>query len=329
MKKKMYILDYGTMEGAGKWIYQGYYKAFENLGYECQYYIGSEKELSQMSKEANVGKNYSFIMPDMLYKVWKEIAIKHNWIDQFNVVMNNANGIYMFANPTKFPQPWGSHPNFKSLCVDVPNMIDEINNMDNVKLWTFLDLNEDGKDIFYNEWKTIYTVPLAFDNLSYQYLEDDKYKFDVCFIGGRANNGFDEKYKIMVDHFTAFKDSGLKCGIFVGRGLSHEQENKILYNSKVAINIHDAYQRELGLDTNERTFKSLGLNGILVSDEISQIKRIFPHVKMTNNPKEMVKLVKEYVNMSEDDLESIKEENRNMILQEHTYIDRASHLLRL
>jgi hypothetical protein len=88
-------------------------------------------------------------------------------------------------------------------------------------------------------------VPLAFDNISYEYLEDSKFKFDVCFVGGRANNGFDEKYKIMMTHFSAFKDSGLKCGIFVGRNLTHEQENKLLYNSKVAINIHDAYQRTL------------------------------------------------------------------------------------
>ena len=197
-------------------------------------------------------------------------------------------------------------------------------------MWTFVDVNRGTvKETFYPLWKNITTVPLGFDNFSYENLKDEKYKFDVCFVGGRANNGFDEKYKIMINHFAAFKDSGLKCGIFVDKNLTHEQENKILYNSKVAINIHDAYQRELGLDTNERTFKSLGLTGVLVADEEEQLHRIFPDVKRTNDPKEMVKFVKEYVSMPEEELNSIKEKNRKMISDNHTYVHRVKQLLEL
>ena len=165
--------------------------------------------------------------------------------------------------------------------------------------------------------------------MSYTEAEDQKYKFDVCFIGSRANNGYDEKYKIMIEHLSVFKNSGLKCGFFINKNLTHEQENKILYNSKVAINIHDAYQRSLKLDTNERTFKSLGLTGILVSDDAGQIKSMFPHVKRTNNPQEMLKFVKHYVNMSEDKINSIKKKNRDNILVNHTYKTRARQLLAL
>jgi hypothetical protein len=96
--------------------------------------------------------------------------------------------------------------------------------------------------------------------LSYEYLKMTNTNLMFVLWAGRADNGFDEKYKIMMSHFSAFKDSGLKMWIFVGKNLTHEQENKLLYNSKVAINIHDAYQRELRLDTNERTFKALGLD---------------------------------------------------------------------
>jgi spore maturation protein CgeB len=133
----------------------------------------------------------------------------------------------------------------------------------------------------------------------------------------------------MISHFAAFKDSDLKCGIFVGRNLTHEQENKLLYNSKVAINIHDAYQRKLRSDTNERTFKALGLTGVLVSDDEGQLERIFPDVERTNDPKKMVTLVKEYVSMSTEKLNSIKKRNRKNILENHTYINRVQQLLKL
>ena len=105
--------------------------------------------------------------------------------------------------------------------------------------------------------------------------------------------------------------------------------NKILYNSKVSINIHDAYQRDLGLDTNERTFKALGLTGVLVSDDVTQVKRLFPDVKRTNDPEQMVKIVKEYVNMPDNELSKIKEENRKKVLENHTYASRIKQMMEL
>ena len=68
---------------------------------------------------------------------------------------------------------------------------------------------------------------------------------NICYIGGRANNGFDEKYKIMLKYFAKFRHSKLKTGIFINKNLTHEQENLILCNSKVCLNIHDYYQRTL------------------------------------------------------------------------------------
>ncbi len=319
--KKVFLQDHSSMDGAGNWIYEGYKKAFESLGYECVYYEGTNEELIQMVNYKTYSIEYSIMITDALYSIWKKT--KNIDSDVFKEAMVGAKNIYMFAQPTHFPKPWGNHPNFQSFCTR--EEIQELNSLDNTKLWSFADINKE----YFPIWKHIETIPLAFDNISYEYLEDEKYKFDVCFVGGRANNGFDEKYKIMMSHFSAFKDSGLKCGIFVGKNLTHEQENKLLYNSKVAINIHDAYQRKLRLDTNERTFKALGLTGVLVADDEGQLERLFPDVKRTNDPKEMVKLVKEYVNMPEEELSSIKEKNRKMILDNHTYVHRVKQLLEL
>ena len=112
--------------------------------------------------------------------------------------------------------------------------------------------------------------------------------------------------------------------------MTHEQENAILYNSKVSVNIHDAYQRTLGLDTNERTFKSLGTNGILISDNIEQIKDLGINVVLTDSPKEMVDTVKRYAfDITPEERLEMKESNRQEIIREHTYIKRAESLLEL
>tara|TARA_A100001515_G_scaffold1122_1_gene1026 strand:+ start:5538 stop:6533 length:996 start_codon:yes stop_codon:yes gene_type:complete len=330
--KKIYIQDHSTITGAGKWIYEGYKKAWESLGYEAEYIYGEDKELIEMIEKANRKEEYSFMITDGFYNLLRCVRFPEEVDKPYSEslvktkIIDNSKAIYMFSQPTNFPDPWGTHPNFVSACPH--DVIDEINQIDNVKSWTWGDF-EKVKDDFYSSWDKINKIPLAFDNISYEYLEDEKYKFDVCFVGGRANNGFDEKYSIMMEHFSAFKDSSLKCGFFVGRNLTHEQENKILFNSKVSINIHDAYQRKLGLDTNERTFKSLGLTGVLVSDKIEQINNLFPDVKTTNDAKEMVKFVKEYVNMPEKELQKIKTENRKLILEKHTYTNRVKQLLDL
>ncbi len=133
----------------------------------------------------------------------------------------------------------------------------------------------------------------------------------------------------MIEVFSAFKDSGLNCGFFINKNLSHEQETAVIYNSKVSLNIHDAYQRVLGSDTNERTFKSLGLNGALISDDIGQLNRLFPEIKSTNEPGEIVKLTKETLALSEAELGDLKMQNRHLVLKNHCYTHRVQDLLNL
>ena len=310
--KKVYIPDHRNISGANIWIYEGYRKAWESLGYTTEYYNPDSKKILEISNDLG---EYYVMATDWFYKPF------HN-----SSFISRAEKVFLFPQPTNFPKPWGLHPNFISSLT--PEIISEVNEQKNIKLWSFGEVGK-VKNEYFPFWKDIETVPLAFDNISYEYLEDHEYEFDVCFVGGRANNGFDEKYKIMISHFAAFKDSDLKCGIFVGRNLTHEQENKLLYNSKVAINIHDAYQRKLRSDTNERTFKALGLTGVLVSADEGQLERIFPDVERTNDPKKMVTLVKEYVSMSTEKLNSIKKRNRKNILENHTYINRVQQLLKL
>jgi len=301
--KDVFIKRHRT--NAGKWIYEGYRAAWKRLGYSVHYY----DNLAEISSF----KECYYLM-----------AIDGDIRDRLALsVVEKAQKTFLYVQPNWFPEPWGLHPNFQCHC---PNeSIEALNNMSNVFLWTFGD---DTK--YHDKWKYVASIPLAFDSNNYIPVIDDNIKFDVCFIGGWAYNGFNEKRGIMLKYFGEFKDSGLNCGFFINRGLTHEQENAILYNSKVSINIHDGNQRVLGLDTNERTFKSLGTNGILISDNIEQIKRLKLGAVLTSGPKEMVAAVRYYVfDATLEERLSMKESNRKEIIREHTYIKRAEALLGL
>ena len=304
---RIYICDYESH--AGKWIYQGYQKAWSSLGYKV---VKCDPGTGPPNPEPN--EKYMVMVTD------------YDISDRNINILENSHKSFLFVQPSRFPEPWAGHPNFTSQ--QAPQTSKKINQMDNVYPWTFA--NTSGSD-FYPLWdRKINTIPLAFDSISYNPTEVDKYKqFDISFVGGWADNGFDEKRKIMIQTFSAFKDSGLRCGFFINKNLTHQQECDLLANSKMTINIHDAYQRALGTDTNERTFKSLGLNGLMISDTIKQLNDLFPNVRTTLKPFEMVKLAKEILTLPDSEIVNIKETNRENILKNHCYINRVQTFLDL
>jgi hypothetical protein len=303
--KKIYIKNHPPSHGAGFWIYRGYESAWKSLGYEVEFFDNLEEIRDEGCDIMTTDATANLSNIDILKK---------------------ANRVYLYVQPTSFPDPWGRHPNFQSLCAQETR--DILNAQDNVFQWTFGEVTD-----YHTLWNNPSTIPLAYDNLNYNKNIDNKVDYDVCFIGGVANNGFNEKISIMVDHLKAFKQehdkTGIKCGFFVGQNLSHIQEEKVISSSKVCINIHDAYQRELGLDTNERTFKTLGLNGILVSDQVTQLNTLFPDVPTSSDPEQMVSLVKEVMSYSDDKLNKIREKNIENILSNHTYLSRAKYMEKL
>ena len=299
---KVYIKNHPTH--AGKWIYEGYKRAWLALGYDVEYF----NKLDDINNK------------DEYYIMATDYDVKND--SSYSSISNSVKS-FIFAQPNSFPSPWGSHPNFISNASD--QTIELINQTDNALLWTFSDDTR-----YHKKWKTVHTVPLAFDSIGYIPKKDEKYsQYDVCFVGGWANNGFDEKRKIMIEIFSKFMDSGLKCGFFINKGLTHEQECDLLHNSKTALNIHDAYQRTLGYDTNERTFKSLGLNGILVSDTIAQLNNLFPSVPTSLNSNELVESVKGILSLTNEEIRGIKEDNKKNIAENHTYVKRVEQFLKL
>lgn len=292
---------------AGFWIYnKGFFSAWKSLGYETILYNNS--------KELDNETDYYLMTTDGTINNLYDIKC-----------LEKSKATFLYVQPNKFELPWSKHPNF--ICNINDEIINSINSLNNIIRWSFADV----KDDYYYKWGKVYTSPLAFDSFNYSDFDLNKsYNFDVCFIGGRANNGFDEKIKIMYNVFQEFYNSGLNCGFFIDANLSHEDEKNIIFNSKIALNIHDAYQRTLGLDTNERTFKSLGINGFLVSDKITQLENLFNFVPTSNKPEEIVNIVKNIIlSYDEKTLNNIKEKNKNYILENHSYTNRVKNFLKL
>ena len=295
---KIYIENHPN--NAGHWIYKGYEAAWKHEGYEVQYYDSLENitptgEYNIMADDAGIQSNKSL------------------------AAVLNAERAYLYAQPNKYPMHWGHHPNFISQIKE--EYIQEINNSDNIFLWTFADAQETD---FYFKWKKVNTVCLAFDSINYKPVEDDHYAFDLCYIGGWANNGFDEKRKIILEYFLGIKKLNLKVGFFINKGISVQEEANLLYNSKISLNLHDKYQKDLGHDTNERTYKSLGLNGFCISDSNRFMENQFPGIPTAKNPDSYVDLIKKYI---DTDLQDIKEKNQKMILENHTYISRVKQFM--
>jgi hypothetical protein len=304
---KIYVRDTWTHAGAP--IYKGFAAAWHEVGYEV---CGYDK-----IEEINDSGDYEIMCNDYLLAHFAEMPR----------AISQARKVYLYVQPTNFPMPWGAHPNFISLIKGKP-LIEQLNNMKSVVLWNWGDMTPQLQQQQFPEWKKINQIVLAFDSISYTPTLDPAYEYDVCFVGGWADNGFNEKKQIMMEHFNELMKTGLKCGVFINKGLTHEQENLVLYNSKVALNIHDSYQRILGNDSNERTFKSLGLTGALVCDNIRQISDMFPDLPLYNSPGEMVEQIHSYLE-NEKLLKETKDHYRQLIADNHTYVHRVEQLKEL
>tara|TARA_R110000751_G_scaffold112523_1_gene211416 strand:+ start:370 stop:1347 length:978 start_codon:yes stop_codon:yes gene_type:complete len=316
----------GNLQYAGKPIYKGFASAWEHIGHEVRYY-------DDLARVENFPSEYEIMMDDTQIgsMTTNQIVDTHAFpaaLAKLLKAIKNSVKTYCFTQPTIFPLPWGSHPNFVSSLSKQDNIRSILNNSGHIKTWTWVDQTEASRQEYYKDWKEIHTIPLAFDHLSYNRgashsgLSPD---YDLCYVGGWANNGFDEKRRIMVEHFRALSKTNLKCGIFINKNISVEKEAAVLYNSKVALNIHDEYQRVLGLDSNERTFKSLGLTGALVCDNIGQVNRLFPDLPLYDSPEQMVEQIMNLIDDTKK-LTEQKEYYRNLLLKEHTYVHRVEQM---
>lgn len=307
---KVYIKK-PSIQGAWLWILDGFKNAWKHKGYDT-YYFNNLEEL----KDNN---NNIIMIFDWDLNLKSDLYLK---------IFENSYKTYLFVQPNKFPNPWGLHPNFIS-CLD-ENYIDKINSINQIKKWTILLQNE--KDNYFSLWKEpIETIHFAYDSITYENLKkfNKSLEFDLCYVGSWANNGFDEKKQIMISYFTELKKAGLNCGFFINKNLNIEQEASVLFSSKLGFNVHDNYARTLKLDLNERCFKTLGINGMTASDMPYLINKILPTINVITHDEtiELVNKIKLYLEKNTNsDIQEMKNNNINVILKNHTYLNRVEQM---
>lgn len=302
--KKIMIPEY--LSGAGKWVYDGYASAWEQTGYDVIRRKSIEPE--DPPKECSI----MLACHNILATNTKEMHQRRGWLQKFE-------NVYLFVTANTFPDPWGTHENYVSKLSQDFEFVKILQSLNNIHFWSFCNVSE--KPEFWSDWGDVRYVPLAFDSINYQRKYDERYASDACFVGGWADNGFNTKKQILKEWLGAFRDSGLKCRFLINQNISHEEEERILSSAKVCINIHDDYQREFGLDTNERSFKALGLNGCLLSDSVDELRRLKIGAQMALSPASMVILAQTPCS------EQFREHNRKNILENHTYINRVEEMI--
>jgi len=325
---KVYLPSYPS--GAGHWIYKGYAAAWALAGYQIDLLCERTMKEAVESNQPYMAMMVEGSLPTLAFP------------DAAKRFMDKAKAIFMYVNPNTFPHPWGTHPNFVSTLKS--SLIRNISERENVHLWNFSKTEGTNPD-FFSEWKVwrpkgmmkIHHVPLAFDSAGYNSefsitcFGQETPSFDVVFIGGVANNGFNEKLHLMLDAKKALEDLNINLGFYIGSNVTHQFEVEALSRAKITLNIHDAYQRELGRDTNERTFKSLGLNGFMISDRIECLDDFDLQIPQFTTTEELKSLVSYYLfnRKVQKKLSKIRAENQKEIEENHTYLNRVEQFLQI
>ncbi len=303
----VYIHKYERISAGGA-IYQGYYNAWQHLGYEVKWYTS----LSEINDS-----DYILMTIDHdVVGVWPKSL----------EVINNARRAFCFCNATWMPDKF----NLVGYYVTVmpQDTIDILNKTGKVKWFGFGESRDRyGHNFCSGFGEDVISAPLAFDNFTYLPIEDDKWKYDVCFVGGYVNNGIFAKERYSREWIMNLEKENIKCGFFGmdGRKLSIEDEVKLLYNSKIALNVHDEYQRLIGSDYNEREIKSIGINGFLITDSIWQSEKLKLPVIRCKTKEEFKNNVFKYLSV---DNSVYKRYNRKWTCENHAYTCRVKALER-
>jgi len=201
--------------------------------------------------------------------------------------------------------------------------------------------------------KVYYTVPLAADDTVIYPEVSDKFKADISFIGTylpQKRRIFKEqvfplrnKYNLKLygqDWTTLSRLVGWiqKIGQYFNipflralqkASLNICDERKVYCSSSISINIHEDYQRRLGGDCNERTFKVPLAGGFEITDDVACIRKYFEvgkEIVVAENIANWFDKIDYYYRNLDERLDII-DAGRKRVLSQHTYKHRVQQLI--
>lgn len=318
MSNRILIRKY-PFPSAGHFIYNGYANAFKSLGYDVERWDVDGNKLVRHKKIDHLldEKDYILMATDHDLSTMNTFGL----LDQ---VISNSRKIVCFVSGNWMPSPFGIRGCYTTVFSD--SVIEKLNKEDKVLFWSFGEKKDKWGHDFTPKFKSVLILPLAFDNFTYLPIEDKNWEYDVCFVGQFVDNGVAFKETHIKEWIMSLENMGLKCGFFgmLDRKISQEDESKLLYNSKISLNVHDQYQHLIGTDFNEREVKSIGSNGFLITDRVRQSEIYnLPAIRCDSSHQYHA----EIFNKLNKDLSNTKKENRQFILDKHSYTERVKKLL--
>lgn len=344
--KILYFVPHLNTIYAGRTIYNAYKNAFIDLGHDFKFMTAKDDQ-EKLYKEFN---------PDILFTSLNQYIF--NFLDLQLLNSQRKSGMKVFVNVPFWTSPFNS------------KRVNETSSLkDNVEWVNLIKSNEYG-DVYFNsaerydermsgfEKETGYkhhTIPLAADKLAIFPDFSEKFKADISYIGTYLP---EKREFIQTQVFPLKKQYSLKLygqdwtlydrllGFTSKVGkyfnlpiikdlqkpkLEIDDERKIYTSSNISINIHEDYQKKLGGDCNERTFKIPLAGGFEITDDVRCIREYFidnEEIIIAKNKADWFEKI-DYYMKNPDKKQKIIDAGRKKVLNEHTYHNRVQKLIEI
>lgn len=178
----------------------------------------------------------------------------------------------------------------------------------------------------------------AYDKYGYKdCVYKEKYTADVGFVGGGWIYKFRNLDKSLVRlcreewknlNIKVYGNGWGDLAQYLGT-LPIFEDGSVFLSSKICPNISEPHSTDYGFDLVERIFKVPGVGGFLISDNVKEIKSVFPNneVPVFDNYEEFRTLIYYYIKYEEERVELAKKQ-QEIILAKHTYNHRMNKLLK-
>ncbi len=331
---------------AGRTIYNGYKNAFIDLGHDFR----------PLTSDEDSRKIFDSYLPDIFITSLNNYYFK--FLDRDNLCRHRKRGTKVFMwipfwkttiSRLRINEQWGIEENKHYVDLIKSNVYADV---------YFNQVEQDDPRMAGFE-ETIgqkyFTIPLACDKTICFPEYSKKFKADISFIG----TYLPQKREVMKERLFPLKSKydlklygqdwilkdfllswGQKFGQYYNINLLKkiqkpklmlEDERRIYSSSTICVNIHEDYQRQLGGDCNERTFKIPACGGFEIVDDIAYVRKYFKEgeeIVIVKNKDDWFQKIDYYIKNPEKRLPII-EAGRKKVLKEHTYHKRAEQIINI
>ncbi len=331
---------------AGRTIYNGYKNAFLDMGHLFKTLTASDE----------MERKFDEFLPDIFFTSLSDYYLKFLKLDV--IKRHKQRGMKVFVN-----MPFWRSPISKFRINELPSLSQNIEYLNLIKSGEFGDVHYNVCDADDPRMQGFeagtnykhYTMPLAADKIALKPIFEEKFLADISFVGTYLATKKDffrknvfplsQKYNLriygqdwtMADRALGWiQRGGQYFNILWLRSIRKPKlelgdEAKIYRSSIVSFNAHENYQKELGGECNERTFKIPFCGGFEITDDVACVRKYFKEgeeIIIAKDDKDWLEKIDYYIKNPEKRLPII-EAGQKRVAAEHTYHNRAQQFINI